>query len=68
MDGEADRIYLGEKLADGSYTSAYGADVFIVGVYAINSSVAANWQMVPEPAAATLSLLALAAMAALRRR
>ncbi len=68
MDGEADRIYLGEKLADGSYTSAYGADVFIVGVYAINSSVAANWQLVPEPATATLSLLALAAMATRRRR
>ena len=68
MDKEADKIYLGEKQDDGSYYCGYGNDIFIIGVYAINSSLSANWQLVPEPATATLSLLALAALAARRRR
>lgn len=68
MDEETDKIYLGEKQTDGSYYCGYGNDVFIIGVYAINSSLSANWQLVPEPATATLSLLALAALAARRRR
>lgn len=43
----------------------YGSDdVFVSGVFVLDSS----WRMVPEPATATLSLLALAGIAARRRR
>ena len=47
----------------------YGSsDFYIDSVYAINSMASAGWQPVPEPAAATLSLFALACLAARRRR
>ena len=43
----------------------YGSDdVFVSGVFVLDSS----WRMVPEPATATLSLLALCGLAARRRR
>lgn len=43
----------------------YGSDqVFVSGVFALDAS----WRMVPEPATATLSLLALCGLAARRRR
>lgn len=46
----------------------YGEDVYIYAVFALDSTVSANWLQVPEPTTATLSLLALAALAARRRR
>lgn len=42
--------------------------VYVDGIFAIDPSVSADWGLVPEPATATLSLLALAALAARRRR
>lgn len=48
--------------------SYFGEGTYIDSVYAINGPASANWQLVPEPATATLSLLALAALAARRRR
>ena len=48
--------------------SYFGEGAYIDSVYAINAPVSANWQPVPEPAAATLSLLSLAALATRRRR
>lgn len=53
---------------DGTTWSYYGDGVYIDSVYAIRSAASASWQLVPEPATAALSLLALAAMAARRRR
>jgi hypothetical protein len=49
-------------------TDTYGEGTYIGAVYAFNASVTKNWQMIPEPTTATLSLLALAALAARRRR
>ncbi len=46
----------------------FGEGAYIDSVYAINAPVSANWQLVPEPTTATLSLLALAALAARRRK
>lgn len=59
IDKENDKIYLGLD---------YGENPYIAGVYAFNAPVTKSWQMVPEPTTATLSLLALAALAARRRR
>lgn len=42
--------------------------IHIYGVSAIHPDAAATWQLVPEPTTATLSMLALAAMALRRRR
>lgn len=50
------------------YMDDYSENAYIAGVYAFNASVTREWQMVPEPTTATLSLLALAALAARRRR
>ena len=47
---------------------AYGEGFFIAEVYALNASASKSWQLVPEPTSATLSLLALASLAARRRR
>ncbi len=47
----------------------YGShDVYIDSVYALNAAASANWKLVPEPATASLSLVALAVFAARRRR
>ena len=77
LDEKENKIYLGalitEKEAETEtdsyyYIKEYGKNVFIGVVYALDTSEVVNWQLVPEPATATLSLLALAALAARRRR
>lgn len=69
MDEVKNKIYLDDDLTDDSiFCQEYGYDVFIAEIFSINPSETADWQMVPEPATATLSLLALAALAVRRRR
>lgn len=46
----------------------YGEEMFVVCVYALNASASENWQLVPEPSTATLSLLALVGLAMRRRK
>ena len=70
LDDKENKIYLG-NLVDGKYIcDAYKGyeNVYIAGVYAIDTSEADEWQLIPEPTTATLSLLALAGLAARRRR
>ena len=70
LNDKENKIYLG-NLVDGKYIcDAYKGyeNVYIGGVYAIDTSEAHAWQLVPEPTMATLSLLALAGLAARRRR
>lgn len=70
LDDKANKIYLG-NLVDGKYIcDAYKGyeNIYIAGVYAIDTSEADEWQLVPEPSTASLSLLALAALAARRHR
>ena len=59
---DKDKIYFtsGEHLYDDS--------TYITSIYALDATASANWQLVPEPTTATLSLLALAALAMRRRR
>lgn len=68
--GEDGKIYItgteyDKYMKSGSY---FGEGTYIDSVHAIMAPSSANWQTVPEPAAATLSLLALAALATRRRR
>jgi MYXO-CTERM domain-containing protein len=68
MDRDKNMIYLDDDPGDGAiFCEEYGYDVFIAEILSIKPSEAATWS-VPEPATATLSLLALAALAARRRR
>ena len=74
LDEKANKIYLGELEGEGEdayyFTDAYEdyKDVYIGRIYALDTESALKWQLVPEPTTATLSLLALAALAARRRR
>ena len=68
LDEEAGKIYLGEQNDEGVFESDYGNNVYIAGIYALNMEEARTWTLVPEPTTATLSLVALAAMAMRRRR
>ena len=68
VDEAANKLYLDDDPDDGRYfCQEYNADVYIGAIYTIDPTVAATWP-VPEPATATLSLLALAALAVRRRR
>ncbi len=60
-----DHIYLN----DYGNTSSYG-DIYLIGGYGINVSESDTWalQRIPEPTTATLSLAAVAALGARRRR
>ena len=74
LDEKANKIYLGELEGEGEdayyFTDAYEdyKDVYIGRIYALDTESALKWQLVPEPTTTTLSLLALAALAARRRR
>lgn len=70
LNDKENKIYLG-NLVDGKYIcDAYKdfENIYIGGIYAIDTSESDKWLLVPEPATASLSLMALAALAARRRR
>ena len=52
-------------MMSGSY---FGEGTYIDSVHALMAPASANWQLVPEPSTATLSLLALVALVSRRRR
>ena len=59
----------GEKGDQILFKNYYAGDgYYIDSVYVMNASASANWRLVPEPTTTTLSLLALAGLAARRRR
>lgn len=68
MNNEENRIYLGKWDDDHYNWEGYGDNVYIDGIYILDTSVLVNRPLVPEPTTATLSLLALAGLAARRRR
>lgn len=71
LDREKNKIYLGDKVVDGdrSYYLYDGmSNVFIGEINVLNTDESSTWRLVPEPTTATLSLLALAGLAARRRR
>ena len=74
LDADANKIYFGELVGEGEdayyFSEAYEdyKDIYISEIYALDTEEASNWQLVPEPTTATLSLLALAALASRRRR
>ena len=70
LNEEDNKIYFGtyNKETKQYESDYYGINVYIGGIYALDTTVTENWQLVPEPTTATLSLLALAALAARRRR
>ena len=68
--GEDGKIYITgtEYDKDMMGDSYFGEGTYIDSVHALMASSSANWQLVPEPTTATLTLLALAGLAARRRR
>lgn len=68
MEVEDENGVITEETKQCYFDDFYGEDVYIGGIYALNAPASANWQLVPEPSTATLSLLALAGLAMRRRR
>ena len=69
--GDNGKIYFDENgdIGDYDWYQYIGiTGIHIYGVSAIHTEATATWRLVPEPTTATLSLLAMAAMAARRRR
>ena len=68
--GEDGKIYItgtehDKYMMSGSY---FGEGTYIDSVHALMAPSSANWQLVPEPSTATLSILALVALTSRRRR
>lgn len=75
MKPELIEVAMNPDSPDGAYTFVLGTDTFLLEkAYTINPSVSDGWGLervqsnIPEPTTATLSLLALAGLAARRRR
>lgn len=75
LDDKADKIYFGKLVEGEDGTSYYVSEdydglknIYISQVLSLDTSLTAGWQLIPEPTTATLSLMALAALAARRRR
>ncbi|MDO5463473.1 MAG: hypothetical protein Q4F40_00925 [Akkermansia sp.] len=63
------RLYLDEKSEGNWYVDSETSGVYVNHIYALNPAEARDWGLpVPEPATATLSLMALMGLAARRRR
>ncbi len=63
------RLYLDEESEGNWYVDSKTSGVYVNHIYALNPAAASDWGLpVPEPATATLSLMALMGLAARRRR
>lgn len=63
------KLYLDEDGTDNWYVNSTTKGVYVNHLYALNPAAASDWGLpVPEPATATLSLMALMGLAARRRR
>ncbi len=63
------RLYLDEESEGNWYVDSKTSGVYVNHIYALNPAAASDWGLpVPEPATATLGLMALMGLAARRRR